>query len=259
MDAVELEQRQNDEGESAVKKSKLVRGMKKRIRELEDKLMAYEQDPPNENVPSINVEKPPSENQIIESEKYQEVVNEKEDLEQEKGVLEAEGKKMKSELELLRKLVSQRNIDKEAEWDMINEKMREISTDRDQLENDKNRLRNDLIRMSSVAKDLHNVEELLRTNPDESAYVLQAESLKKANNVLQNELHDLIKKEENLKKANEKLWTEKALLQRVSWSVNHSGSIVVQHVCHAFTNQLTQEIMTYKKVTAELLDISRWL
>lgn len=228
MDAVELEQRQNDEGESAIKKSKLVRGMKKRIRELEDKLMEYEQDPPKENVPSINVEKPPSENQIIESEKYQQAVKEKEDLKKEKGNLEAEGKKMKSELELLRKLVSQRNIDKEAEWDMINEKMNEISADRDKLENEKNRLRNELILMSSVAKDLHNVEELLRTNPDESAYVLQAESLKKANNVLQNELHDLIKKEEDLKKANDKLWTEKAMLQRVSWSVSHSGPIVVQ-------------------------------
>lgn len=228
VDAVELEQRQNDEGESAIKKSKLVRGMKKRIRELEDKLMEYEQDPPKENVPSINVEKPPSENQIIESEKYQQAVKEKEDLKKEKGNLEAEGKKMKSELELLRKLVSQRNIDKEAEWDMINEKMNEISADRDKLENEKNRLRNELILMSSVAKDLHNVEELLRTNPDESAYVLQAESLKKANNVLQNELHDLIKKEEDLKKANDKLWTEKAMLQRVSWSVSHSGPIVVQ-------------------------------
>ena len=228
VDAVELEQRQNDEGESAVKKSKLVRGMKKRIRELEDKLMEYEQDPPKENMPSINVEKPPSENQIIESEKYQQAVKEKEDLEKEKGILEAEGKKMKSELELLRKLVSQRNIDKEAEWDMINEKMSEISADRDQLENEKNRLRNELIRMSSVAKDLHNVEELLKTNPDESAYVLQAQSLKKANNVLQSELHDLIKKEEDLKKANDKLWTEKAMLQRVSWSVGHLGPIVVQ-------------------------------
>ena len=70
--------------------------------------------------------------------------------------------------------------------------------------------------MASVAKDMHNVEELLRTNPDESAYVLQAESLKKENNVLQNELHDLIQKEKELKLANEKLWKEKSLLQRVT-------------------------------------------
>ena len=99
---------------------------------------------------------------------------------------------------------------------MINEKMKEISVDRDQLENERNHLRQELIRMASVAKDMHNVEELLRTNPDESAYVLQAESLKKANNVLQTELHDLIKKEQDLKKANDKLWMEKAQLQRVS-------------------------------------------
>lgn len=209
VDAVELEQRQNEEGESTIKKSKLMRGMKKRIRELEDKVFEYEQSHPKENSPSINLEKTLTEKEIIESEKYQQAEKEKQDLEKEKGLLEAEGKKMKSELELLRKLVSQRNIDKEAEWDMINEKMNE-------LENEKNRLKLDLIRMASVAKDMHNVEELLRTNPDESAYVLQAESLKKANNVLQTELHDLIKKEEDLKKANDKLWQEKAQLQRVS-------------------------------------------
>ena len=222
MDAVELEQRQNDDGESAIKKSKLVRGLKKRTRELQDKMLEYEQVQPKENVPSINVEntaerKPPSENQIIESEKYQEAVKEKEDLEKEKGILEVEGKKMKSELELLRKLVSQRNIDKEAEWDMINERMSEISAERDKLDNEKSRMRVELIQMASVAKDMYNVEELLRTNPDESAYVLQAQSLKKANNVLQNELHELIKKEEDLKKANDKLWMEKAQLQRVRW------------------------------------------
>lgn len=223
MDAVELEQRQNEDGESTIKKSKLVRGLKKRVRELEDKVMEYEQaqQPKGDNLPVINVEKtseqkPPSEDQIVESEKYQQVIKEKEDLEKEKINLVGEGKKMRSELELLRKLVSQRNIDKEAEWDMINEKMKEISVDRDQLENERNHLRQELIRMASVAKDLHNVEELLRTNPDESAYVLQAESLKKANNVLQTELHDLIKKEQDLKKANDKLWMEKAQLQRVS-------------------------------------------
>ena len=223
MDAVELEQHQNEDGESTIKKSKLVRGLKKRIRELEDKVTEYEQEqqPKGDNVPVINVEKtyeqkPPSEDQIVESEKYQQVIKEKEDLEKEKIKLDGEGKKMRSELELLRKLVSQRNIDKEAEWDMINEKMNEISVDRDQLENERNHFRQELIRMASVARDVHNVEELLRTNPDESAYVLQAESLKKANNVLQTELHDLIKKEQDLKKANDKLWMEKAQLQRVS-------------------------------------------
>jgi len=222
VDAVELEQRQNEDAESGMKKSKLVRGLKKKIRELEDKLLESEQVQPKGDVPNITVEtateqKPPSENQIIESEKYQQVVMEKEELEKVKGNLEQEKKTINSELELLRKLVSQRNIDKEAEWDMINEKMNEISADREQLENDKNRLRQELIGLASVAKDMHNVEELLRTNPDESAYVLQAESLKKANNVLQNELLDLIQKEKDLKLANEKLWKEKSQLQRVSF------------------------------------------
>lgn len=220
MDAVEMEQQQNEDAGSGIKKSKLVRGLKKKIRELEDKLLESEHVQPKGDVPSITVEttreqKPPSDNQIIESEKYQQVIKEKEEFEKEKRNLEQESKKMKSELELLRKLVSQRNIDKEAEWDMINEKMDEISAEREKLENEKNRLRQDLIRMASVAKDMHNVEELLRTNPDESAYVLQAESLKKANNVLQNELQDLIQKEKEMKLANDKLWKEKAQLQRV--------------------------------------------
>ncbi|XP_078360518.1 unconventional myosin-Va-like [Oculina patagonica] len=266
VDAVEMEQQQNEDAESGIKKSKLVRGLKKRIRELEDKLLESEQVQPKGDVPSITVEttaeqKPPSENQIIESEKYQLVVKEKEELEKEKGNLEQESKKIKSELELLRKLVSQRNIDKEAEWDMINEKMDEISADREQLENDKNRLRQELIRMASVAKDMHNVEELLRTNPDESAYVLQAESLKKANNVLQNELHDLIQKEKELKSANEKLWKEKAQLQRGRGSSLSSmdgnfnkevGRLVTENVeLREQVEKLEAELEEYKKgVTA---------
>lgn len=222
MDAVEMEQQQNEDAESGIKKSKLVRGLKKRIRELEDKLLESEQVETKGDVPSITVEtsaeqKPPSENQVIESDKYQRVLHEKEQFEKEKGSLEQENKKINSELELLRKLVSQRNIDKEAEWDMINERMNEMSAEREKLENENNRFRQQVISMASVAEDIHNVEELLRTNPDESAYVLQAQSLKKANNVLQNELQEFIQKEKDLKAANDKLWKEKAQLQRVSF------------------------------------------
>ena len=222
MDAVEMEQQQNEDAESGIKKSKLVRGLKKRIRELEDKLLESEQVETKGDVPSITVEtsaeqKPPSENQVVASEKYQQVLHEKEQFEKEKGSLEQENKKINSELELLRKLVSQRNIDKEAEWDMINERMNEMSAEREKLENENNRFRQQVINMASVAEDIHNVEELLRTNPDESAYVLQAQSLKKANNVLQNELQEFIQKEKDLKAANDKLWKEKAQLQRVSF------------------------------------------
>ena len=206
--------------EVGIKKNKFVQGLKKRIRELEDKLMESEQIQANGDIPRITVEtsseqKPPSENQFIESEKFQQVLHEREQLEQEKSSLEQQSKKINSELELLRKLVSQKNIDKEAEWDMINEKMNEMSAEREKVENEKNRLREDLLRMASVAKDMHNVEEMLQTNPDESAYVLQAESLKKANNVLQSELQGLIQKEKELRAANEKLWKEKAQLQKV--------------------------------------------
>ena len=219
-DADEREQQQDENVEVGIRKNKLVQGLKKRIRELEDKLMESEQIQANGDIPRITVEtsseqKPPSENQFIESEKFQQVLHEREQLEQEKSNLEQQNKKINSELELLRKLVSQRNIDKKAEWDMINERMDEISAERDQIKNEKNRLREELVRMASVAKDMHNIEELLRTNPDESAYVLQAESLKKANNVLQNELHDLLQSEKELKAANDKLWKEKAQLQTV--------------------------------------------
>ncbi|XP_022802810.1 unconventional myosin-Va-like isoform X2 [Stylophora pistillata] len=217
-DAVEREQQQNENAEAGMKNSKLVRGLRKRIRELEDKLLESEQVQANGDIPSITVEttseqKLPSENQVMESEKFQQVLHEREQMEQEKSSLEQENKKINSELELLRKLVSQRNIDKEAEWNMINEKMDEISADREQIENEKNRLRDELVNMASVATDMQNAEELLQTNPDENAYVLQAKSLKKANNVLQNELQDLIQKEKELRAANEKLWKEKAQLQ----------------------------------------------
>ena len=219
-DADEREQQQDENVEVGIKKNKFVQGLKKRIRELEDKLMESEQIQANGDIPRITVEtsleqKPPSENQVVESEKFQQVLHEREQLEQEKSSLEQQNKKINSELELLRKLVSQRNIDKKAEWDMITERMDEISAERDQIKNEKNRLREELVRMASVAKDMHNIEELLRTNPDESAYVLQAESLKKANNVLQNELHDLLQSEKELKAANDKLWKEKAQLQTV--------------------------------------------
>lgn len=215
VDAVESEERQRETSESRVKKNKLMRGMKIRIRELEDKLLQYERSQ-SEDVPKINVTTPPTEEQIIESEKYQNALKEKESLEKEKGELETERKKMKSELELLRKLLSQRNVDKEAEWDMINEKLKEMSDDRKRVDEEKNQLRLELIDMASVAKETHNVEEMLKNNPDESAYVLQAESLKKANNVLQNELKELMEKEAELKNANDKLWKEKADLQRVT-------------------------------------------
>ena len=206
--------------EAGIKKNKLVQGLEKSICELEDKLMESEQIQANGDIPRIAVEttseqKPPSENQVIESEKFQQVLHEREQLEQEKSSLEQQNKKINSELELLRKLVSQRNIDKKAEWDMINERMDEISAERDQIKNEKNRLREELVRMASVAKDMHNAEEQLRTNPDESAYVLQAGSLKIANNVLQSELQDLIQKEKELRVANNKLWKEKTQLQRV--------------------------------------------
>ena len=206
--------------EVGIKKNKLVQGLKKRIREPEDKLMEYEQIQANGDILRIAVEttseqKPPSENQVIESEKFHQVLHEREQLEQAKSSLEQQINKINSELELLRKLVSMGNIDKKAEWDMINERMDEISAERDQVENEKNRLREELVRMTSLAKDMHNLEEQLRTNPDESAYVLQAVSLKKANKVLQSELQDLIQKEKELRAANDKLWKEKAQLQTV--------------------------------------------
>ena len=206
--------------EVGIKKNKLVQGLEKSICELEDKLMESEQIQANGDIPRIAVEttseqRPPSENQVIESEKFQQVLHEREQLEQEKSSLKQQNKMINSELELLRKLLSQRNIDKKAEWDMINERMDEISAERDQIRNEKNRLREELVRMASVAKDMHNIEELLRTNPDESAYIHQAGALKTANNVLQSELQDLIQKERELREANDKLWKEKAWLQTV--------------------------------------------
>ena len=123
---------------------------------------------------------------------------------------------MGSELELLRKLVSQRNIDKEAEWNLINERMKEISTERDDLRFQVTRLKTELIDMASVAKNIANLDDLLLHNPDAGAYASQAQSLKEANNVLQRELEELLRREQELKEANDHLWKDKATLQRVS-------------------------------------------
>ncbi|XP_027058937.1 cingulin-like, partial [Pocillopora damicornis] len=261
-DADEREQQQDKNVEVGSKKNKLVQGLEKSICELEDKLMESEQIQPNGDIPRIAVEttseqKPPSENQVIESEKFQQVLHEREQLEQEKSSLEQQNKKINSELELLRKLVSQRNIDKKEEWDMIKERMDEMSAERDQVENEKNRLREELVRMASVAKDMHNLEEQLRTNPDESAYVLQAGSLKIANNVLQSELQDLIQKEKELRAANDKLWKEKTQLQRGRGSSLSSmdgnfnqkvGRLVTENVeLREQVEKLEAELEEYKK------------
>lgn len=91
--------------------------------------------------PSIHIEgeprAAPSENQVVESEKYKHLLNERDKLKEHKEKAEAEKKKMNSELDLLRKLVSQRNIDKEAEWEIIGEKMKEITSEKELLEREK--------------------------------------------------------------------------------------------------------------------------
>ena len=143
---------------------------------------------------------------------------EKENLAKENDNLSKVGKKLDSEINLLRKLVSQRNIDKEAEWDMINERMKEMSTERDALRIEEERLRKELIKMASVAKEMSDIDEVLLHNPDAGAYAMQAQSLKQANNVLQKELEELLKRESELKEANDHLWKDKAKLQRVSAS-----------------------------------------
>lgn len=90
-------------------------------------------------VPSIHVESSVtgSETQIVDSEQYKKLLNKKDNLIEEKEKLDAQKKKMNNELDLLRKLVSQRNVDKEAEWDIIGEKMKEITAERDLLEREK--------------------------------------------------------------------------------------------------------------------------
>ena len=224
VEALERDLRQNDEEEeeaeerqSVISKSKLVARLHERIRELETRPDPKEA---RAEVPVITIEKAgesiaPKEQQIIDSTKYQDLEKEKKKLEHDKVTSEKEIKTLKSELNLLRKLVSQKNLDKEAEWEVINERMNELNAAKTELETDRDRMRKQLIETCSVPKELRDVEEILRTNPDESAYVLQAESLKKANNVLQRELNELMKSETELKQANDKLWKEKAQWQKV--------------------------------------------
>jgi len=91
--------------------------------------------------PSIQIEGPatgtPSENQIVDSDHFKKLLAENEKLKEEIEKSDGVKKKMNSELDLLRKLVSQRNVDKEAEWEIIGDKMKEITAERDLLEREK--------------------------------------------------------------------------------------------------------------------------
>lgn len=92
-------------------------------------------------VPSIQIDNintgAPNENQIVDSEKYKNLLNERDNLIEQKEKTDTEKKKLNNELDLLRKLVSQRNVDKEAEWEIIGEKVKEITAERDLLEREK--------------------------------------------------------------------------------------------------------------------------
>ncbi|XP_048581655.1 unconventional myosin-Va isoform X2 [Nematostella vectensis] len=265
VDALEKELREQeaeepDEVRSIITKSQLFVRLRSKVMDLENRLVDAQSQLNKQsgetsapNVPSIKVEEGDAWKQ--KTGKLQEIMKERDALKEEKEKVEAEQKKMGSELVLLRKLVSQRNVDKEAEWDLISEKMKEIKDDRDLLEREKERLRKQLIDMASVAKDLREIDELLKFNPDESAYVLQAESLKKANNVLQIELEELIKKEKSLKEANENLWRDKAKLQKGRTSSVHAmDSSFQQEVTRLVTENvdLREQVERLEKENATL-------
>jgi putative cell wall-binding protein len=141
----------DDDLSSIINKSKLVNRLREKIMNLEDqnvdlksrlkKLDSSQSAKTITKAPSIHIEGhpvgTPSENQIVDSEKYKHLMNERDKLKEYKEKAEAEKKKMNSELDLLRKLVSQRNIDKEAEWEIIGEKMKEITSEKELLEREK--------------------------------------------------------------------------------------------------------------------------
>lgn len=132
--------------------------------------------------------------------------------------LTKENNKLNKELNIFREIVKKRDSvsEKDVNESIIalkDENISKLTKERDSYKHEYQKFRSELIRFASVSKDLAEVENKMKHNPDINAYILQASALKQANEVLQRELQDLLVKETDLQTANEKLWNEIAKLK----------------------------------------------
>lgn len=129
--------------------------------------------------------------------------------------LTKENNKLNTELNIFRDIVKKRESKSEKDVSdpvlaLKEDHIKKITKERDSYKQEYEKFRSELIRFASVSKDLTEVENKMKRNPDINAYVLQASALRQANDVLQRELHDVLSKESELQTANEKLWNELA-------------------------------------------------
>ena len=132
--------------------------------------------------------------------------------------LTKENNKLNTELNIFREIVKKRDSvsDKDVNESIValkEENIKKLTKERDAYKQEYLKFRSELIRFASVSKDLAEVENKMKNNPDLNAYILQARALKQANEVLQRELQDLLLKETDLQTANEKLWNDLAKLK----------------------------------------------
>lgn len=185
----------------------LIAELKQRIKELEKNSSSTNE------IPGIELSPPADEKLGTNETLAKKIIHTKE-----MQTLTKENNKLNTELNIFREIVKKRDSVSEKDVNesivaLKEENIKKLTKERDAYKQEYQKFRSELIRFASVAKDLAEVENKMKNNPDLNAYILQARALKQANEVLQRELQDLLLKETDLQTANEKLWNDLAKLK----------------------------------------------
>ena len=184
------------------------------IAELKQRIKALEKNSSSTNeIPGIELS-PPADEKLGTNETLGKKIIHTKDME----TLTKENNKLNTELNIFREIVKKRDSVSEKDVDesivaLKEENIKKLTKERDAYKQEYQKFRSELIRFASVSKDLAEVDNKMKNNPDLNAYILQARALKQANEVLQRELQDLLLKETDLQTANEKLWNDLAKLK----------------------------------------------
>ena len=184
------------------------------IAELKQRIKALEKNSSSTNeIPGIELS-PPADEKLGTNETLGKKIIHTKDME----TLTKENNKLNTELNIFREIVKKRDSVSEKDVNesivaLKEENIKKLTKERDAYKQEYQKFRSELIRFASVSKDLAEVDNKMKNNPDLNAYILQARALKQANEVLQRELQDLLLKETDLQTANEKLWNDLAKLK----------------------------------------------
>jgi hypothetical protein len=185
------------------------------IAELKQRISELEKNPQSTNeIPAIELS-PPAYAGMEPNEKPAKKIVHPIDIQS----LTKENNKLNSELNIFREIVKKREsvLEQDVNDSIValkDDNIKRITQERDSYKQEYQKFRSELIRFASVSKDLAEVENKMKRDPDINAYILQASAMKQANEVLQRELQDLLIKETDLQTANEKLWNDLAKLKR---------------------------------------------